>query len=110
MRRREFILGFGATAWSRSARAQQSALPVIGVVDAGSPEAAREMIPAFRQGLTEAGFVLGANVAIDYRWARGHIDRLPALAADLVNRRVAVIVASDNMAALAAKAATKTIP
>jgi putative tryptophan/tyrosine transport system substrate-binding protein len=111
MRRREFIAGLGgATAWPALARAQQPALPVIGFLASSSPDAYRKNLPAFRQGLAETGYVEGQNVAIEYSWAENQYDRLDGLAADLVRRRVAVIVASGAPPARAAKEATATIP
>jgi putative tryptophan/tyrosine transport system substrate-binding protein len=109
MRRREFIAGLGAVAWPAVARAQQ-AHPVIGFLGINSPEGLANVVAGFRKGLSETGFVEGRNVLIEFRWAGGQFDRMPALIADLLRDRVAVIFASAPSAVRAAQAQTVTIP
>ena len=112
MRRREFIkvIAASAAAWPIAARAQQAPIPVVGFINAASAQNYTRQLAAFLKGLGESGYVDGRNVAVEYRWAEGQNDRLPAMAADLVHRQVAVMAATSTPAALAAKAATTTIP
>ncbi len=111
MRRRDFItlLG-GAAAWPLAARAQQPAMPVVGILSSGSLSAFTDLLGAFRQGLKETGYIEGQNVAIESRWAEGHFERLPELAAELMQRHAAVIVTTGGSSNLAAKAASSIIP
>ena len=114
IRRRDFVILLGggvAAAWSRAARAQQAAAPVVGFLSGALPGPYAPFAAAYHRGLKETGYVEGVNTAIEYRWAEGEVDRLPALAAELVRRQVAVITATGGISpALAAKAATTTIP
>jgi putative tryptophan/tyrosine transport system substrate-binding protein len=112
LRRREFItlLGGAAAAWPSAARAQQATLPVVGFVRDGSADGAVRFVTAFSKGLNEAGYVEGQNVTVEYHWLEGRYDRLSGVIADLVRRQVAAITTTGNVASLAAKAATSTIP
>ena len=112
MRRRDFIkvVAGSVIAWPMAARAQQPTMPLIGWLGYGSPQSFKAFVPAFRRGLAETGYVEGQNVTVEYHWLEGKYDRLPELLADLVRRQVAVIATPNTIAALAAKAATATIP
>jgi putative ABC transport system substrate-binding protein len=112
MRRRDFtvLLAGAMGGWSSAVRAQQTAMPVIGFLSSGSPGSSTSPLAAFRQGLSEAGYVEGQNLAVEYRWAEGRYDRLSELAADLVSRKVDVIVTGSTLSARAAKNATSTTP
>jgi putative ABC transport system substrate-binding protein len=111
LRRRQFMTLLGsAAAWPCAARARQPTIPVIGFVSGGSPDTFGYLVNAFRQGLSDTGYIEGRNVAIEFRWARGQYDRLPSLLADLVQHQVRVLAATTTPGALAAKAATNLIP
>jgi ABC-type uncharacterized transport system substrate-binding protein len=111
MKRREFVtLIGGAAAWPLSARAQQATTPVVGYLDSRPPESVADRLRGFRQGLKDTGYIEGENLTIAYKWAEDRIDRLPTLAADLVNRSVAAIATSGPPSSFAAKTATATIP